>query len=172
MFKHSTAPECNFKYSCNKKLCQFQHCDVELPSEGSLETSIRHAHPNKCSECEKTFKTKEELDYHVQSTHKQTKAKVYPCEKCNFTFESKVKFQTHLSGIQHNKVIEQVNDSDEYDTDDDDEEFSEACMECGVVFKSYESLDDHHSNYLSCQECQVCFHNEFQWDNHKKCERL
>ena len=35
----------------------------------------------------------------------QSKDIEYPCEKCNFTFESRSGYEKHLQGIQHNTVV-------------------------------------------------------------------
>ena len=68
-------------------------------------------------------------------------------------FDSEETFKTHLSGIQHNKLIKNDADSDEYDSDD--EEFSDDCYQCGAVFTSFETLIDYQRSYLRCDKCQV-----------------
>ena len=78
------------------------------------------------------FNCKEDYVQHSKSCHEQ---EYYPCEKCYFVFDSEDKFRTHLSGIEHNKVVKNEDlDSDEYDSDD--EEFSDECNQCEAVFTS------------------------------------
>ena len=56
------------------------------------------------------------------------------------------------------------------ESDDNDDEYLDACNLCGIILYSYEELDDHQSNYLRCENCSVCFHNEFQWNRHDNCD--
>ena len=84
--------------------------------------------------------------------------------------DSKGKFENHLSGLQHNKVETHDDDeSDDSDSDNEDEDVGN-CRYCGCIYKTYNQMDDHQSNYIQCEKCNVCFHNEFQCDDHVKCD--
>ena len=93
----------------------------------------------------------------------------FPCEKCNFTFESKSNFEDHLNGIQHNLTVGHEFEYSFSDEDDYDE-FRETCVQCKRIFTTFDSLDDHQSNYIRCEKCDVCYHNEFEYKKHETCE--
>ena len=105
--------------------------------------------------------------HHIE---KEERATCFPCDKCNFVFETNDKFKLHLSGMQHN-AVQKESDYEDDESDSDDEEYFDKCGYCGIVFNSIEATDDHQSNYLRCEQCETCFHNEFQWDDHENCER-
>ena len=110
----------------------------------------------------------------MKSDHlvKEGTSNSFPCEKCNFVFETIKKFILHLSGMQHN-AVKKIEES-EYEDDDsnsDDEEYIDNCNYCKIELNSYEATIEHQSDYLRCEQCEVCFHNEFQWDDHEECER-
>ena len=95
--------------------------------------------------------------------------KTFPCEKCNFTFDSNLDFEKHLQGIQHNIPVK---DDLEYSFSDEEEDdsFREMCCLCKKVFTNFENLDDHQSNYIRCDKCAICYHNEFEFKKHENCE--
>ena len=62
----------------------------------------------------------------------QSKDIEYPCEKCNFTFESRSGYEKHLQGIQHNTVVS--NDSFVEEEDEEEEQFKERCYFCQKTF--------------------------------------
>ena len=92
----------------------------------------------------------------------------FPCEKCNFTFESKNNFEYHLKGIQHNITVGHEFESSFSDEEDYDD-FRETCVLCRRIFTTFDSLDDHQSNYIRCEKCEVCYHNEFEFKEHESC---
>ena len=52
MFKHETAPNCNFKEKCSKNLCQFQHTEEEFKKGDNckfFKTSSEKLENNSCS---------------------------------------------------------------------------------------------------------------------------
>ena len=77
-----------------------------------------------CTFCDKAFNQKGEMELHAESEHSNSSKikQTYPCEKCLFTFDSKEKFQTHLTGTEHNLV--KVHDFSE---DSEDEDYSDNC---------------------------------------------
>ena len=108
------------------------------------------------------------MELHMGSEHSHSinSKQRFPCEKCHFIFDSEEKFKTHLTGTEHNLVK-----IDDYSEDSEDEDYSDNCRLCGSTFTTYETFDNHQDSYLQCEKCKVCFHNEFQWDEHEKCER-
>ena len=130
---------------------------------------IENNHCLECGKCADVFLSENTLELHIKTNHAIINhQKTYPCEKCNFVFKSSERFDKHISGLQHNKV-EKHDDSD-YEDDSDDEEYVDSCSFCKAVLRSYEETDDHQSNYIRCEKCNVCFHNEFQWEDHVKCD--
>ena len=113
---------------------------------------------------------KKEINKKHSTVSNQSKEKEYPCEKCNFTFESKTGYEKHLQGIQHNTVLSDSDNSSDEEQDDDDDSFRGKCYFCHKIFPSYDSLDDHQSNYIRCEKCVVCYHNEFEYEKHENCE--
>ena len=146
-------------------------CGENMISNNGKTEHYGKSHQIKCEKCEKILTSEKEQELPLKSNHAiEDGEKKYPCEKCNFVFKSSEKFQTHLSGLQHNR-LEKHDDSDsEYEDDSDDEDYVDNCSFCGKVLRSYEETDDHQSNYIRCEKCNVCFHNEFQWDDHVKCD--
>ena len=187
MFKHEMAPSCKYDITCNRKKCQFQHkqlqktnkpipikcsyCGEEMISNADMKKHYEKHHQIKYENCEDVFTSEKEHELHLKSDHaiKDSK-KTYPCEKCNFVFKSIEKFDIHLSGLQHNRVEKHDDSYSEYEDDSDDEEYVDSCSFCKTVLRSYEETDDHQSNYIRCEKCNVCFHNEFQCDDHVKCD--
>ena len=98
----------------------------------------------------------------------QSKDIEYPCEKCNFTFESRSGYEKHLQGIQHNTGVR--NDSFVEEDEEEEEQFKEKCYFCKKTFLSYDNLDDHQSNYIRCEKCVICYHNEFEYEKHEHCD--
>jgi hypothetical protein len=187
MFKHEMAPTCKYDITCNRKKCQFQHkkldkknkqdpikcsyCIEEIISNNDMTKHYEERHQMKCEQCEKVFTSDKEQGLHLKSDHAIEDGKnSYPCEKCNFVFKNSEKFHIHLSGLQHNRVEKHDDSDSEYEDDSDDEEYVDSCSFCGKVLRSYEETDDHQSNYIRCEKCNVCFHNEFQWEEHVKCD--
>ena len=66
------------------------------------------------------------LDSHLQQSEKQSKEIEYPCEKCNFTYNSRTGYEKHLQGIQHNTVVR--DDSFSVEEDDDEEQIEEQAV--------------------------------------------
>ena len=93
----------------------------------------------------------------------------YPWEKCNFAFECKAGYETHLQGIQRNTFAIDIS-FDEEEEDSDNEEFQEKCYFCQKTFLSYDTLEDHQSNHIRCEKCVVCYHNEFEYEKHEDCD--
>ena len=99
----------------------------------------------------------------------KTRDEKIPCKKCNFSFDSKLDFNDHLKGIQHNiPVRHEVEYS--FSDEEDDIDFREKCSLCKIIFTTFDSLDDHQSNYIRCEKCAVCYHNEFEFRKHENCE--
>ena len=94
---------------------------------------------------------------------------IFPCEKCNFNFDSKLAFDDHLKGIQHNIPVRQELEYS-FSDEEDDVDFREKCSLCKIIFTTFDSLDDHQSNYIRCETCAVCYHNEFEFRKHENCE--
>ena len=185
MFKHEMAPNCRYDIACNRQKCQFQHkkseiknnqmpiecphCNEEINSNDEMTKHIENNHCLECGKCADVFLSENTLELHIKTNHAIINhQKTYPCEKCNFVFKSSERFDKHISGLQHNKV-EKHDDSD-YEDDSDDEEYVDSCSFCKAVLQSYGETDDHQSNYIRCEKCNVCFHNEFQWEDHVKCD--
>ena len=64
MYKHSAAPVCKYKSSCNRKLCQFTHKIAE--NSGIIQTpSIIYA----CSKCDAKLRSVEQLEAHIEQNH-------------------------------------------------------------------------------------------------------
>ena len=78
---------------------------------------MKECHDIQCSECDKSFPSRQEIVLHLQAKHT---AKSYPCEKCNFVFATKGKFHIHLSSIQHN-ISEKQTDSEYEDSDSEED---------------------------------------------------
>ena len=160
MFRHELSPQCKYKSTCNRKLCQYQHKDAvdenelekELDSEKSFEMIISYNQGPKCDQCDHLFESDDHLKNHKEIHHIQIKT--YPCET------------NHLTGTEHN--LKKV---DDYSEDSEDEDYSEKCRFCKRVFTTYETFDNHQDSYLQCDKCKVCFHNEFQWNEHTQCGR-
>ena len=132
------------------------HCNEVIKSNEELTKHIETNHCLKCGECDKVFLSENTLELHTKTNHaSKNHQETYPCEKCNFVFESSERFDKHLSGLQHNK-IEKYDNSD-YEDDSDDEEYVDSCSFCKAVLRSYDETDDHQSNYLRCEKMYCVF---------------
>ena len=160
MFKHEVSPQCKFKSFCNKQRCQFRHkslLEEVISSSNPLEETDSkndEIFQYSCTFCDKTFNQKGEIELHVESEHSNSSIikQGFSCGKCLFIFDSEEKFQTHLTGTEHNLVK-----VDDYSEDSEDEEYSDNCRLCGKVFTTYETFDNHQNTHLQYEKCKVCF---------------
>ena len=104
--------------------------------------------------------------------HTSPDGNIFTCKKCDFPFQQKSDYDSHFSGYQHNQVEKNDDSDDEDDEDEDEEDFFAKCNFCGLIYNSYDEMDFHQSNYIICESCEVCLHNEFQFNQHEKCDRF
>ena len=112
---------------------------------------IREKNDSKIKELKKenqNLKTiNESMSVKVNEQQIEDQNKTCPCNKCNFTFESKPDFEYHLQGIQHNIATGEKSEIDDSDEEDDDDNIREKCYLCQKIFTDFNNLDDHQSNY-------------------------
>ena len=129
---------------------------------------IREKNDSKIKESKKenqNLKTiNESMSVKVNKQKIEDQNKTFPCNKCNFTFESKPDFEYHLQGIQHNIATREKSEIDDSDEED------EKCYLCQKIFTDIYNLDNHQSNYIRCEKCAVCYHNEFEYNKHENCK--
>ena len=149
-----------------KEIIQCSVCNSTIDLEDTLGEHMLKYHGVECQKCYKTFKSEPKLKFHIRFDHTENE-KAVACKKCKFLFQIHEEYEKHLSGLQHNEEKNIINSEE---SDDEDDEYLDACNLCGIILHSYEELDDHQSNYLRCENCSVCFHNEFQWSKHENCD--
>ena len=157
-------------YSIQSKEEEYEYekcpkCNVIILSDRSLKDHILSTHSVGCNKCNKTFVSQPKLEKHMRYDHTSPDGNIFTCKKCDFPFQQKSDYDSHFSGYQHNK-LEENNESD----DEDEEEFFDKCNYCGLIYRSYDEMDFHQSNYIICESCEVCLHNEFQFNEHEKCD--
>ena len=144
-------------------------CNELILSDHSLEDHILSTHSVGCNKCNKTFVSQPKLEKHMRYDHNSPDGNIFICKKCDFPFQQKSDYDSHFSGYQHNQ-LEKNNDS--HDEDEDEEDFFSKCNYCGLIYNSYDEMDFHQSNYIICESCEVCLHNEFQFNQHEKCDKF
>ena len=123
MFKHESAPNCNFKEKCSKNLCQFQHTEEEFKKGDNckfFKTSSEKLENNSCSS--DTHKYEKECDnYNDDDEH----IKCYYCSyisKSNVLDNIQSEIHEHL-GNAHKHVVESFKaNPDTFNFEDEDHE--------------------------------------------------
>ncbi|XP_044733697.1 zinc finger protein 782-like [Chrysoperla carnea] len=166
-------PECTKKYdkyesflehrrmqhSGRKLICKICNkiCYSSLKRHMETHSSLT---PFSCTECNKSFKSKECLqrhrNVHLPEGIKKKNTKVYSCELCPRTFAKKANLNYHKENHNPGEPVKKF-----------------VCDQCGNNFSRKESLTVHMTIHLStaefrCDKCPKAFKNVYSLNRHKK----
>ena len=82
-------------------------CENTFESKQILETHVQSKHKNvekiKCDKCHETFDNASELSIHKKQSHVSESKKDYSCQKCNFATNTEFELKRHIVQCTHNK---------------------------------------------------------------------
>ena len=137
-----------------KSVCP--HCDKKFVEPWAVRKHIELKHNSrnfKCTKCPRAFQSKQSLDYHNLTRHKNNPATSHTCEICEMTFQTKVALNNHVK-FKHTRSDKQF-----------------LCGECKSMFKHKKylnahmlhvhGLDERKEDYWqdlpkTCFECEAC----------------
>nr|CAI5868652.1 unnamed protein product [Callosobruchus analis] len=140
----------NFASSVTSKIHKCTKCNFETTMCTDLKRhSMKHAEtPDKCTHCDRTFKTKSLLDNHLIKKHpnfvSSVTNKIHKCTMCSYETTISTNLRSHL--LIHAKT-------------------PAICRPCNAIFKRQTTLDEHilrtHPNSISSvtsklHECTQC----------------
>lgn len=134
--------------SCNSSLeCKF--CDKKFWRQRSLTVHIHYHHKSqdvdyKCTVCSKSFKVREQLQYHLKIVHMAYEH--LECRICHKLLLGPLKMKHHMKMV-HIK--------------DQELQYTFSCQVCSKVFKNELTLKKHqeiHENPILCEICGKSYH--------------
>lgn len=110
-----------------------------------------------CEQCEKSFRSRYQLQKHMQQHLPMPKRKRYPCPSCGKKFTTNASAQSHA----------------QYAHQEEQRPRPVICEQCGVAVHSLHALKEHllsHTDYApyECDICKKCFKSVSRLKHHKE----
>lgn len=109
-----------------------------------------------CEHCDKMFRSRYQLQRHMQQHLPMPKRKLYPCSNCGKKFTTSASAQSHAQYMHQEERPRPV-----------------ICEQCGVAVHSLNALKEHllsHTDYApyECDVCKKCFKSVSRLKHHKE----